>query len=69
VQGNRSRASGLRASDVSTVQEQCAGDTTGRGDPAGSYASVPAVSQRHTRMSSGGLAREQENPGFAEKSV
>jgi hypothetical protein len=62
VQGNGPRASRLRASGVRTVQEQCAGDATGRGDPAGGYAGVPAVFQWHTRVSSGSLAHEQENP-------
>jgi hypothetical protein len=51
VQGNRPRASGLRASGVRTVREQCAGDATGRGGPAGSYAGVPAVFQWHTCVS------------------
>jgi hypothetical protein len=62
VQGNRPRASRLRARDVRAVQGQCAGDATERGDPAGGYAGVPTVFLQHTRMSSGGLAREQENP-------
>jgi hypothetical protein len=66
VQGNRSRASRLRASGVRAVQEQCAGDTTGHGDPAGGYAGVPTVFLQHTRVSSGGLAREQENPEVRE---
>jgi hypothetical protein len=35
VQANRPRASRLRANGVRAVQEQCAGDATGRGDPAG----------------------------------
>jgi hypothetical protein len=40
-----------------------AGDATRRGDdPAGGYAGVPTVFLQHTRVSSGGLAREQENP-------
>jgi hypothetical protein len=62
VQGNRPCASRLRASGVRAVQEQCAGDATGRGDPAGGYVGVPAVFQRHTCVSRGSLAREQENP-------
>jgi hypothetical protein len=62
VQGNRPRASMLWASGVRAVQEQCAGDATRRGDPAGGYAGVPAVFQQHTCVSSGGLACEQENP-------
>jgi hypothetical protein len=61
VQGNRPRVSGFRASGVRAVREQCAGDATGRGGPAGGYAGVPAVFQQHTRMSRGGSAREQEN--------
>jgi hypothetical protein len=62
VQGNRPRASRLRASDVRAEREQRAGDATGRGDSAGGYAGVPTVFQQHTCVSSGGLAREQENP-------
>jgi hypothetical protein len=58
VQGNRPRTSRLRASGVRAIQEQCAGDATGRGDPAGGYAGVPIVFLQHTRVSSGGLARE-----------
>jgi hypothetical protein len=61
VQGNRPRASGLRANGVRAVQEHRAGDATKRGGPAGGYAGVPAVFQRHTRVSRGGSAREQEN--------
>jgi hypothetical protein len=66
VQRNRPRASGLRASGVRAVQEQCAGDATGRGDPAGGYAGVPTMFLQYTRVSSGGLAREQENPEVRE---
>jgi hypothetical protein len=64
MQGNRSRASKLRAGGVRVIQEQRAGDATKRGGPAGGYASVPTMFLQHTRMSSGGfgLAREQENP-------
>jgi hypothetical protein len=51
---------------VRAVQEQCAGDVTRRGDPAGGYAGVPTVFLQHTRVSSGGLAREQENPEVRE---
>jgi hypothetical protein len=47
---------------VRAEREQRAGDATGRGDPAGGYAGVPTVFLQHTRESSGGLAREQENP-------
>jgi hypothetical protein len=61
MQGNRPRASSLRASGVRAIQEQCAGDATRRGDRAGGYAGVPAVFLQHTRVSSGGLTREQEN--------
>jgi hypothetical protein len=56
----------LRASGVKTVQKQCAGDATKRGDPAGGYAGVPTVFLQHTRVSSGGLIREQENPEVRE---
>jgi hypothetical protein len=47
---------------VRAEREQCAGDATERGDPAGGYAGVPTVFLQHTRVSGGGLAREQENP-------
>jgi hypothetical protein len=62
VQGNRPRASGLRASGVRAVQEQRAGDATKRGGPAGGYAGVPAMFQQHTCVSREGSACEQENP-------
>jgi hypothetical protein len=62
VQGNRPRASRLRASGVRAAQEQCAGDATRHGSPTRSYAGVPIVFLQHTRVSRGGLAREQENP-------
>jgi hypothetical protein len=58
VQGNRPRASRLRASGVRAVQKQCAGDATRRGSPAGSYAGVPAVFQGHTYVSRGSSTRE-----------
>jgi hypothetical protein len=61
VQGNRPRASRLRASGVRAVQGQCAGNATERGDPAGGYAGVPTVFLQHTRVIREGLAREQEN--------
>jgi hypothetical protein len=61
VQGNRSRASRLRASGVRVVQGQCAGDTTERSNPTEGYAGVPTVFLQHTRVIRGGLAREQEN--------
>jgi hypothetical protein len=51
IQGNGSRASKLRASGVRAVQEQCAGDETGRGDPAGGYAGVPTVFLQHMSVS------------------
>jgi hypothetical protein len=66
VQGNGPRASRLRASGVRVVQELCAGDANGRGDPAGSYAGVPAVFQRHMCVSRGSSTREQENPEVRE---
>jgi hypothetical protein len=66
VQGNGPRASRLWASGVRAVQKQCAGDATGHGDPAGGYAGVPTVFLQHTRVSSGGLAHEQENPEVRE---
>jgi hypothetical protein len=66
VQGNGPRASRLRASDVSAVPEQCAGDATRRSGPAGGYASVPAVFQWHTCVSRGSSAREQEDPEVRE---
>jgi hypothetical protein len=62
MQGNRPRACRLGAVGVGAEQKRSIGDAIRRGGPAGSYASVPAVSQRHTRVSSGGLACEQENP-------
>jgi hypothetical protein len=62
MQGNRPSASKLRASGVRAEREQRVGDATGRGDPAGGYAGVPTVFLQRTRVSSGGLAREQENP-------
>jgi hypothetical protein len=69
MQGNGPRASRLRASGVRAVQEQCAGVATGRGDPAGGYAGVPTVFLLHTRVSSGGLACEQETLRFAKESA
>jgi hypothetical protein len=62
-QGNRPRACRLGAVGVGAEQKRRTGDAIRRGGPAGSYAGVPAVSQRHTRVSSGGLVHEQENPG------
>jgi hypothetical protein len=58
VQGNRPRASGLRTSGVRVEREQRAGDATRRGGPVGGYAGVLTVFLQHTRVSSGGLARE-----------
>jgi hypothetical protein len=66
VQGNGPRASRLRASGVRAVQEQCAGDAIGHGDPAGGYTGVPTVFLQHTGVSSGALAHEQENPEIHE---
>jgi hypothetical protein len=60
--GNRPRATRLRASGVRAEREQCAGDATRRGGPAGGYKGVPTVFLQHTRVSRGGLAREQEDP-------
>jgi hypothetical protein len=60
VQGNRPRASRLRASDVRVEREQRTGDTTRRGGLAGSYAGVPAVYQWHTCVSRGSSIHEQE---------
>jgi hypothetical protein len=67
VQGNRPRASKLRASGVRAVQEQCAGDATRHGDSAGGYAGVPTVFLQHTRVSSGGLAVSRKTLRFAEE--
>jgi hypothetical protein len=66
VQGNRPHASRLRASGVRAIREQCAGDATECGDPAEGYVGVPTVFLQHTRVSSGGLACEQENPEVRE---
>jgi hypothetical protein len=62
MQGSRPRTSSLRARDAGAKQERCAEDATKRGGPAGGYAGVPTVFLQHTRVSRGGLAREQENP-------
>jgi hypothetical protein len=61
VQGNRPRASKLRASGVRAEREQRAGDATGRGDSAGGYAGVPAVFQQHMHVSRGSSTREQDD--------
>jgi hypothetical protein len=61
VQGNRPRTSRLRARGARAEHEQRAGDVTRRGGPAGGYAGVPIVFLQHTRVSRGGLTREQEN--------
>jgi hypothetical protein len=61
VQGNRPRASKLRASSVRAEREQRTGDATRRGDPTRCYAGVPTVFLQHTGVSRGGSAREQEN--------
>jgi hypothetical protein len=47
-------------------REQRTGDATKSDGPAGGYASVPTVFLQHTRVSSGGLTREQENPEVRE---
>jgi hypothetical protein len=62
MQGNRPCACRLRAVGAGAEQKRRTGDAIKRGGLAGSYASVPAVFQQHTCVSSGGLAREQENP-------
>jgi hypothetical protein len=62
MQGNQPRACRLGAVDAGAEQKRRTGGAIKRGGPAGSYASVPAVSRRHTRVSRGGLAREQEDP-------
>jgi hypothetical protein len=62
-QGNRPRACRLGAVGVGAEQKRRTEDAIRRGGPAGSYAGVPAVSQRHARVSSGGLVHEQENSG------
>jgi hypothetical protein len=59
---NRPCTSRLRASGVRAERKQRARDATRCGDPAGGYAGVPTVFLQHTRVSSGSLAREQENP-------
>jgi hypothetical protein len=46
--------------------EQRTGDATKSDGPAGGYAGVPTVFLQHTRVSSGGLTREQENPEVRE---
>jgi hypothetical protein len=49
-------------------QEQRAGVATKRSGPAGSYAGVPAMLQRHTCVSKESLAREQVDPGGSRRS-
>jgi hypothetical protein len=67
-QGNRPRASRLKARGAGAEQEQRAGDATRRDGPAGGYAGVPAVFRQHTCASRGGSARDQEDPlRFAEE--
>jgi hypothetical protein len=66
MQGNRPRACRLGAVDVGAEQKWRTGNATKRGDPAGGYAGVPTVFLQHTRVSSGGLAREKENPEVRE---
>jgi hypothetical protein len=67
VQGNRPCASKLRVNGVRVVQEQCAGDATGRGDPAESYAGMPAVFQWHTCVSRGSSTVSRRTLRFAEE--
>jgi hypothetical protein len=62
MQGNRPRAYRLGAVDAGAEQKRRTGDATKHGGPAGGYAGVSTVFLQHTRMSSGGSAREQENP-------
>jgi hypothetical protein len=69
MQGNRPRASKLRASGVRAEQEQRAGDATGHGDPVGGYAGVPTVFLQHTRVSSGGLAVSRKTLWVAKESA
>jgi hypothetical protein len=61
VQGNRPRASRLRAKGAGAEQEQRARDVTRCSGPAGGYAGVPIVFQQHTCVSRGGSARELED--------
>jgi hypothetical protein len=62
MQGNRPRACRLGVIDAGAEQKRRTGDATKHGGPAGGYAGVPTVFLQHTRVSSGGSAREQENP-------
>jgi hypothetical protein len=62
MQGNRPRACRLGAVGAGAKQKWCTGDATKCSGPAGGYAGVPTVFQQHTRMCSGGSAREQGNP-------
>jgi hypothetical protein len=57
----RSRWKG-RQSYILCEQEWRTGEATRHGGPTRSYAGVPTVFLQHTRVSRGGLAREQENP-------
>jgi hypothetical protein len=62
----RQRA-GQRRAGQRRAGRQRVGDATRRGGPARGYASVPTVFLQHTRVNSGGLAREQENPEVREE--
>jgi hypothetical protein len=62
MQGNRPRACRLGAVGAGAEQKRRTGDAIRRGDPAGGYAGVPTVFLQHTRVSRGGLAREQVGP-------
>jgi hypothetical protein len=59
MQGNRPRACRLGAVDAGAEQKRRTGDATKRGGPARGYTGVPTVFLQHTRVSSGGSAREQ----------
>jgi hypothetical protein len=61
VQGNRPRASRLRASGVGAKREQCAGDATRHGGPAGGYTGVSTMFLQHTCVSRGDSVHEQED--------
>jgi hypothetical protein len=62
MQGNRPRACRLGVIDAGAEQKRRTGDATKSDGLAGGYAGVPTVFLQHTRVCSGGLAREQENP-------
>jgi hypothetical protein len=62
VQGNRPRASRLRARDAGAERKRRTGDAARRGGPIGNCAGMPDVFLQYTCVSRGGSAREQENP-------